>query len=484
MPTSTKLLETKAYINGKWIDGEGKTVELISPATNELIGKVNYCSKDQADQAIQSAKESQKEWKNVSLMERIEILERARQLLIERSEEIARTMTLEMGKTIKEAREDIIFAKDNFSHAMGSAMRFEGVTLPNVQEKTNNKRIHVTHSPIGVVALITPWNFPIAIPNETLPYALAVGNTVVWKPSELTPFSAYLLTKVYEDAGVPPGVINLVHGSGDIGGQLVEDENTNAVSFTGSTAVGEIIAKSAGLKKVFLELGGNGPIIVMDDGNIDEAVEASIIGCFYIAGQVCTAAERILVHEDVHEEFVSKLLERTKQLITGDPLLETTDMGPLSSQAIVNRTNQHIEDAVAKGSTIIYGGKHDGLYFEPTILLNVTPDMEIAQEETFGPVAPIMRFSTREEAVEVANGTKYGLTAGVFTSGLENAWYFADRLEHGTVNVNETTNYWDLLAPFGGMKKSGNGRLLAKWSLEELTQVKQVTFDISKCKKL
>lgn len=477
-------LQCKAYINGKWVEGHGETIPRTSPATGEIMGSVKACSREQLDEAVRSAKAAQQNWAEVPLMDRVEMLNRAFEITKEKGEDIARLITMEMGKSIREAREEVlVLANENFHHAAGDAMRFRGITMPNIQERTNNKRIHVTHMPVGVVGIITPWNFPVDVPNEMIAYALVIGNTVIWKPSEFAPFSAEKFMEVFDEAGFPPGVINLVHGAGSVGSQLVEHEDVRALSFTGSTGVGERIAKTAGIKKVLLELGGNGPQIVMADANIDAAADAAITGCFYLSGQCCTAAERILVHEDVHDEFVQKLLERTMKIRVSNPLDENTDMGPLYHQAGVDKTNRHVQDAVAKGARVVYGGTHEGLYYQPTIITGVTTDMEIAQEETFGPVAPIIKFRNREEALEIANGTKFGLTASVFTSNLEDSWYLADRLQHGTVHINESTNYWDLLAPFGGMKKSGLGRGLGIWMLEAFTETKQITFDISKGKK-
>lgn len=277
-------------------------------------------------------------------------------------------------------------------------------------------------------------------------------------------------------------MLNLVHGAGDAGAHLVQHPDVDVISFTGSTATGERIARAAGIKRLLLELGGNGPLVVMADANVDAAVEAAVSGCYYLAGQCCTAAERILVHADVHDAFVARLVERARQVRLGDPLDEATDMGPLSGAPVLEKTERHVRDAVSRGAQVMCGGSHRDLFYEPTVIVGVTPDMEIAREETFGPVAPVIKFHDRAEAVSLANGTKYGLTAVVFTSSLEDAWYMADRLQHGTVHINESTNYWDLLAPFGGMKQSGLGRELGYAALEALTEVKQITFDLSKGK--
>jgi acyl-CoA reductase-like NAD-dependent aldehyde dehydrogenase len=482
--TASTTLYSRTFINGKWIDGEGNLVTLTSPVDGRVLGSYQNSSLEQVDLAIKSAKEAQKKWAEVPLLDKLDLLQKAHEIGMKYGEEMARTITLEMGKTITEAREEVYeLGISNIEHTIGEVQRFRGWTLPSTFERTNNKRIYVTHAPIGVISAITPWNFPISLAAEIIPYALAVGNTIVFKPSETTPFSAEWFVRLFDEAGFPPGVINLVQGKGDVGHKLVTHQDVRGVCFTGSAAIGEKIAQAAGLRRTLLELGGNGPQIVMEDANLEEAVEAAVNGCFYNAGQVCTAAERILVHESVHDEFVQLLVERTKKIKSGNPLEDDTEIGPLSSQTIVNKMNEHIEDAVSKGAHVVYGGNHDGLYYKPTILINCNQSMLLGKDETFGPIAPIIKFRTREEAVEIANDTQYGLTSSVFTSNLEDAWYMADQLEHGTVHINESTNYWDFLAPFGGMKNSGNGRNLGQWVFNHLTEIKQITFDPSKSKK-
>jgi len=333
-------------------------------------------------------------------------------------------------------------------------------------------------SPVGVVAAITPWNFPVDIAGIPIVYGLAVGCTAVWKPSEHAPLCANMFAEVIHDAGFSPGTLNVVHGRGEVGSALVKHPDVASVVFTGSSRTGEQVARDAGLKNRVLELGGNGPQIVLVDADIDKAADAAIVGCFYLAGQCCTAAERILVHESVKDAFVEKLVERTRRLRVGDPLDEATDMGPLCTPEVLERTRAHVADAVEKGARVVYGGGSDGQFHEPTVLDGVTSEMRIAQEETFGPVAPIMTFRTLDEAIAIANETEYGLTAAVFTRSLHDAWRAAEELRHGTVHVNETTNYWDQLAPFGGAKKSGAGRELAGWIIDALTETKQITFDL------
>jgi acyl-CoA reductase-like NAD-dependent aldehyde dehydrogenase len=414
------------------------------------------------------------------VLERVELCRHAFKLCLERNEEIAQMISREVGKTIRESREEMEeFTCDHFRRASEDVLRYAGKVLPSTQERTNAKKIVVVQEPVGVVAAVSPWNFPVDIAGIPIVYGLAVGCTVVWKPSEYAPLCAQMFVELLRDAGFPPGTVNLVHGRGDTGAELVRHPDVGAVVFTGSVETGEKVARDAGLKNRVLELGGNGPQIVLADADIEKAADAAITGCFYLAGQCCTAAERILVHESVKDVFVEALVERTKALLVGDPLLEETDMGPLCTPAVLARTKAHVKDAVEKGARVVFGGGSEGQFHEPTILDGVTRDMRIAREETFGPVAPIMTFTTLDEAIEIANETEYGLTAAVFTRSLHDAWRAAEELRHGTVHVNETTNYWDQLAPFGGAKKSGAGRELAGWILDALTETKQISFDLS-----
>ena len=476
---STVLTHKRAYINGAWVDGGGELIEVRSPHSRQVIGTVPKCGPAEVEAAVQAAKQAFPAWKRTPLLERVDLLYRAYAICKERNEQIARQISEEMGKTIRESREEMeIYACDHFRRAAEDALRFRGQFLPSTQEHTSNKRIVVAHEPVGVVGVITPWNFPVDIAAISICYALAAGDTVVWKPSEHAPLSSAMLAEVIDEAGFPPGTVNMVTGEGDAGQAVAGHPDVSSLVFTGSTKTGLAIAQEVGLKPRVLELGGNGPIIVRADADLDRAADAAIMGCFYMAGQCCTAAERLLVHESVKAEFTSRLVARTEALRVGDPLAEETDMGPLCNEGVLAKTRAHLEDAVGKGATVVVGGTAEGLYFAPTVIDGVTPEMEIAREETFGPVAPIIAFSSDEEAISIANGTDYGLTAAVFTNDLRAAWQFAESLQHGTVMVNETTNYWDQLAPFGGTKKSGVGRELSSWMLDVLTEPKQIVFDI------
>jgi succinate-semialdehyde dehydrogenase / glutarate-semialdehyde dehydrogenase len=470
----------QAYIGGAWVDGADGVIEVRSPHSGEAVGSVARCSPDEVASAVQAARDAFPAWRATPLVRRVDLLYRAYELCQQRNEAIARQISEEMGKTIRESREEMVeYACEHFRRAAEDVLRYRGQVLPSTQERTAGKRIVVTQEPAGVVAVITPWNFPVDIAAIAICYALAIGDTVVWKPSEYAPLSSAMLADIFHEAGFPPGTVNMVTGEGDIGRALVEHAGVSAVVFTGSTKTGEAIAAATGLKKRVLELGGNGPIIVRADADLDRAAEAAIVGCYYLAGQCCTAAERVLVHESVHQAFLDRLAQRAGQLRVGDPLDDTIDMGPLCHQGVLDQVRTHVDDAVAQGATVVLGGTNSGLYFAPTVLDGVQPGMLVAQQETFGPVAPIMTFTSDDDAISTANGTGYGLTAAVFTNDLRMAWKFAESLNHGTVMINETTNYWDQLAPFGGRNKSGTGRELSSWMLDALTETKQIVFDIS-----
>ena len=467
------------YIGGKWVGGDGEEIEVRSPANAELLGTVTASTPAQVDEAVRAAADAFRAWRKVSLLERVDLCRAAFSLCLERAEEMAQMISREVGKTIRESREEMIeYTADHFRRASEDVLRHAGKVLPSTQERTNDKRIIVVQEPVGVVAAISPWNFPVDIAGIPVVYGLAVGCTVVWKPSEYAPLCANMFAEVLHDAGFPAGTVNVVHGRGEVGSALVRHPDVASVVFTGSTRTGEQVARDAGIRNRVLELGGNGPQIVLADADLEKAADAAIVGCFYLAGQCCTAAERILVQESVKDAFVEALVDRAKALRVGDPLEEETDMGPLCNETVLERTREHIDEAVAAGARVVHGGGYEGLLHEPTVLDGVTSEMRIAQEETFGPVAPIMTFRDLDEALAVANETDFGLTASVFTRSLHDAWRAAEELRRGTVHINETTNYWDQLAPFGGAKKSGAGRELAGWIIDALTDTKQITFDL------
>ncbi|KAA0084561.1 aldehyde dehydrogenase [Mycolicibacterium sp. P9-64] len=474
------VITAKNWIAGEWRDGDGNDISRHNPFNDDLVTNVRAATISQADAAVAAASAARRDWAAAPALARTKAMHHAGDLLHARRDEVARVMTREMGKTLAESYEDIEYGVDDLKMAGDDALRLLGQFVQGTSSDTiDPKRVIVQNVPVGVVGLATPWNFPIAIPCELLGPSLASGNTVVWKPSELAPGTGHLLAEVLAQA-FPPGVVNVLHGRGDVGAHLVTHPKVDMFGFVGSTATGEAIARAAGVKKLLLELGGNGPVVVLEDADIDAAAEATVYSAYYTSGQVCTATERVLVHESVHDRFVERVTVLSKRVVGGDPLDERTTMGPMCFPGSFDKTRAHLEDAVAKGATIVFGGGHHGLYHEPTVITGVTSDMAIAQDETFGPVVPIMRFSSIEQAIDVANETPYGLQAAVFTESVSKAWQLAEAIDCGTVHVNGTTNHWELLAPFGGMKKSGIGRILGVSSPVAFTNQKQITFDVSK----
>lgn len=477
---ATRELPTKALIGGEWTDGGGGVMESRSVWSGRLVAELTLCTPADADRAVRAARAAQPGWAGLSLVERVEVLRRLHQVIVERAEPIAQMITLETGKTINETREEVLeYSAPPYQKAAEEVLRHRGMTLPSTQERATNKRLLLTHRPIGVVAVITPYNFPTDISSIAIAHAIAAGNTVVWKPSEWAATSCAMLADLFSEAGVPPGVLNVVQGYGELGAALVAHDDVDGIFFTGSTATGERIARAAGLKRQLLELGGDGPQIVLADADVDAAVEGAVIGCYYLAGQVCTSAERILVHQDAHDEFMDKLTARVAELRVGDPTDEATDMGPLCNEQTLARVVEHVEDARANGAEVIQFGEPDGVFYPPTILTGVTNEMQIARHETFGPVAPVIKVSSNDEAVAIANSTKLGLNASVYTQDLATAFRVGEALQHGSVNINESTNYWDQLAPFGGTGNSGNGRELSRWFLDSFTEMKLLTIDLN-----
>ncbi|WP_256465771.1 aldehyde dehydrogenase [Conexibacter sp. S30A1] len=471
---------SRSLIGGSWTDGHGEMMHVRSGWSGTPITDIATCTEADVRHAVQVAEAAQPAWAALALVDRVEILRELNRVIAANTEEIAQMITLETGKTISETREEILeYSAPAYQKAAEEALRHRGLSLPSTQERSNNKRLVLTHRPVGVVAVISPYNFPTDIASIGIAHALAVGNTVVWKPSEWTPVSCAMVAALFAEAGVPDGVLNLIQGKGETGAALVRDPGVDAIFFTGSTATGERIAREAGLKKTLLELGGDGPQIVLADADVEAAVDGAMLGCFYLAGQVCTSAERILVHESVHDEFVSLLSARMATLRVGDPTDEATEMGPLCNEGTLARVRAHVQDARDRGAEVRQFGEEDGLFYPPTLLVGVTPDMEIARAETFGPVAPVIKVASTEEAVAIANSSELGLTASVYTRDLATAWRVGEALQHGTVNINESTNYWDQLAPFGGTGKSGNARELSQWFFGTFTETKLLNFDLN-----
>lgn len=468
-----------ALINGAWREGSGGTFDVYSPHSRALLHRVSRCNADDVALAIAAAKDAFVEWSATSVNVRANILRKMNRLFADRGREIAAMITAEVGKTVEAALEEAFeYAGPAWGKAAEEILRYRGMLLPSTQENTTNKRLVLGHRPLGPIGVITPYNFPTDIASIALAHAVAAGNTVVWKPTEYAPASCRMVADMFSDAGLPDGVINMVQGLGDTGEAIVDSGDIKGIFFTGSTATGQAIARKNPLRPMLLELGGDGPLIVLEDADIDAAVEGAVVGCYYYTGQVCTSAERLLIHEKVYDEFMAKFRKAVAELNIGDPADETTDMGPLCNPATLNRVKTHVEDAVAKGAQIEQYGPENDLYYPATILTGVTNDMHVLQEETFGPVAAAIKIKSAEEAIQIANQSDLGLVASLWTRDLSTAWRVAEALPHGSVNVNETTNYWDQLAPFGGTGNSGVGRELSQWFLDSFTEPKLISFDL------
>lgn len=456
----------KNLINGVWKDSvSGKVRESINPAnTDDIVGTVPDSTKEDVNEAVAAAREAYKSWRLVPAPKRGEILYRAAELLLKNKVELGRLATREMGKILPEGMGDVQEAIDMAYFMAGEGRRLTGETVPSELAWKDCKSVR---EPIGVFALITPWNFPTAIPSWKLLPAIISGNCVVFKPSSDTPVCATKLVEILVEAGVPKGVMNLVHGSGSVvGSYLAGHPDVDGISFTGSSAVGEEIVKGcAGLdKEISCEMGGKNPIIVMDDARLDLATEGALWGAFGTTGQRCTAASRIIVHEKVYDKFVEGLAHAAAKLKVGDGLAEGTEMGPLINKAQMKKVLDYIEIAKDQGGRLVTGGKRldagvhaKGFFIEPTVFADITPDMRIAREEIFGPVVAVIKAKSLEDAITIANDSDYGLSAAIFSQDVNNCATAERDLETGIVYINAPTIGAEIQLPFGGIKKTGTG---------------------------
>lgn len=462
-------------INGKQIGSDLSKVEVTNPATSEVIATIPDGGKKEAASAVDAAYDAFKDWSQYSAYERSELIRKWYDLIDEHKEDLARTMTMEQGKPLKEALGEIQYANGFISWYAEEGKRVYGEQIPATQR---NKRLFVHKQPVGVVAVITPWNFPAAMITRKVAPALATGCTVVIKPAELTPLTALKMAALAEKAGIPKGVINVVTGdSKSIGEAWLEDARVRKLTFTGSTEVGKILMKGSAdtVKKVSLELGGHAPVIVMADSDLDKAVDGVIASKFRNAGQTCVCSNRIYVHESIEASFTEKLVEKVKELKVGNGLEDGVDIGPLIDENAVEKVKKHVEDAVDKGASIAIGGnEQNGLFFEPTVITNVNDDMLCMRDETFGPLAPITTFKTEEEAIGRANDSIYGLAAYVFTENITNGIRISEQLEYGIVGLNDGLPSTPQ-APFGGFKQSGLGREGGHHGIEEYLEVKYIS---------
>ncbi len=468
------LLCDKCYINGQWVGGN-QTFDVTNPATGDVVGAVPDLGVEETRQAIEAANGAFKEWAATPAKARGKILRTWFDLQIANKEDLAVIMTTEMGKPLAEARGEVEYAASFIEFYAEEAKRVYGETIPSHMP---DRRIVVIKQPIGVIGAITPWNFPAAMITRKVGPALAAGCTAVCKPAGATPLTALALVALGERAGIPAGVLNIITGkrSSAIGGELTSNPLVRLITFTGSTEIGKILmAQSAStIKKVDLELGGNAPFIVFDDADIDAAVQGAMGSKFRNAGQTCVCANRILVQDSVYDEFAEKLATEVRKLKVGNGLDDGVTQGPLINAEGVEKVEEHVQDAVANGASVMVGGKRSelgGSFFEPTVLTGVTTDMKVTQEETFGPVAPLFRFDSEEQAIQMANDTPFGLAAYFYSRDIGRCWRVGEALEYGMVGINEGIISTEV-APFGGVKESGLGREGSSHGIEEFVEMK------------
>lgn len=470
------LLRNAAFIDGEWLEAGSDGIEVINPSTHEVIGRVPSLSNDEIKKAIKAAEKAQKSWAKAPAKRRSDILRKWYNLIIENADDLATILTAEQGKPLAEAKSEVVYAASFVEWFAEEARRSYGDIIPGQSE---DKRIMVIKQPVGVVAAITPWNFPTSMITRKVAPALAAGCSIVLKPAELTPYSAIAHGILAERAGLPKGLFNIVMGDAPmIGAEMTSSPIVRKISFTGSTRVGSILmAQSAPtVKKMALELGGNAPFIIFEDADIDAAVKGVISAKFRNNGQTCVCANRIYVHGDIYQEFSQKLCNHLAELKVGDGFSDDVTFGPLINEGAISKVKEHIKDAVSKGAKIIAGGKPHalgGTFFEPTILADATQDMLIASEETFGPVAPLFKFTTEDEVIEMANDTEFGLASYVYTNDVSRVWRVSEALEYGMVGIN-TGAISTAQAPFGGIKSSGIGREGSKYGLEDFLELKYI----------
>ena len=470
-----KLFRQQCYVNGKWIDADSKeTIKVNNPADNSILGTMPKLGRAETRRAIEAAEKAWPAWRAKTAKERAAILRKFFDLMIANADDLAMIMTMEQGKPLAEAKGEVVYSASFLEWFAEEGKRVYGDTIP---QNVAGRRIVVTKEPIGVVAAITPWNFPSAMITRKAAPALAAGCTVVCRPASQTPYSATALAELAERAGIPAGVFNVVTGSaGEQGAELTSNPIVRKLSFTGSTEIGKLLMEQCAgtVKKMSLELGGNAPFIVFDDADLDAAVQGALASKYRNTGQTCVCANRLLVQDGVYDAFTKKLVAAVKKLKVGPGTEEGVTQGPLIDMKAVEKIEEHIADAVKKGGKVALGGKRHklgGSFFEPTIVTGATSKMLVAREETFGPLAPIFRFKTEADAIRMANDTEFGLAAYFYARDIGRIWRVAEGLEYGIVGINEGIISTEV-APFGGVKESGIGREGSKYGIEEFLEVK------------
>jgi succinate-semialdehyde dehydrogenase / glutarate-semialdehyde dehydrogenase len=473
------LFRQQAFVGGRWCDAEnGATIEVNNPATGEILGTVPRMGANETWRAIEAAKDAFADWSRRPAKERSNLMRRWYDLIMANVDDLGALMTAEQGKPLAEAKGEVAYAASFIEWFAEEAKRVYGDTIPSPWQ---DRRLVVIKQPIGVCAAITPWNFPAAMIGRKAGPALASGCTMLAKPAESTPFSALALAVLAERAGIPAGVFNVLTGEAkEIGGEMTSNPDVRKITFTGSTEVGRLLMKQSAdtIKKLSLELGGNAPFIVFDDADLDEAVEGAIVSKYRNAGQTCVCANRLYVQAGVYDAFAEKLVAAVGKLKVGNGFDPEVLQGPLIDAAAVEKIEDHIQDAVAKGGRVLLGGKRHALgqtFFEPTVVSEVTSQMKVAREETFGPLAPLFRFGSDEDGIQMANDTEFGLASYFFSRDIGRAWRAAEALECGMVGIN-TGLISNEVAPFGGVKQSGLGREGSHYGMDEFLEVKYLCF--------
>ena len=475
----SELFRQQAYIGGRWCEADnGTSFQVTNPATGEVLGQVPDMGAAETRRAIEAAKAAWPGWRRKTAKERANLLRKWHDLMMANLDDLARLMTAEQGKPLAESKGEIGYAASFIEWFAEEGKRVYGDTIPS---PWNDRRLVVVKEPVGVCCAITPWNFPAAMITRKAGPALAAGCTMVAKPAESTPLSAFALAVLAERAGIPAGVFNVLTGDPKaIGGEMTSNPDVRKITFTGSTEVGRLLMRQSAetIKKVSLELGGNAPLIVFDDADLDAAVEGTIISKFRNTGQTCVCANRLYVQDGVYDAFAEKLIAAVKQLKVGNGFEAGVAQGPLIDEAAVEKVEEHISDAVSKGARVLLGGKRHslgGTFFEPTVLADVTSEMKVAREETFGPVAPLFRFYKDEDAVQFSNDTEFGLASYFYSRDIGRIWRVAEDLEYGMVGINTGLISTEVV-PFGGMKQSGIGREGSHYGIDEFIEVKYLCF--------
>lgn len=468
-------MDYKLYINGKWVSSDEAT-PVYNKYDDRVIGTLPVATRDQVDEAIAAAERNAQVMADMPAHKRADILARAAQLLNERREEIARTIAAEAGKALKFARIEVDRAISTFTIASEETKRLHGETVPLDAVPSGEGYFgFYTRRPVGVVAAITPFNFPLNLVAHKVAPALAAGNSLVLKPANSTPLTSVKLCQVLEAAGLPPGAINLIHGSGSkVGEWMVRDPRVSKITFTGSVPVGEHILSVAGIKKVTLELGNTSPVVIAPDADLDFVAKRAAVGAFYNSGQVCISVQRIYSDRKVYEPFTEKFVSATNSMVVGDPLDERVDVGPMIALKEAERVEDWVNEAASGGANVLTGGKREGAVYYPTVLVDVKPEMKVVAEEVFGPVASVMRADSFEQALELADKTTFGLQAAVFTRDINRVFQAVKRLNYGGVIINDTPSFRADHMPYGGTRRSGLGREGVRFAMEEMTNIQMV----------